>query len=140
MIISLSGNYKLYINERVITSSSSTKTFGNFKECRKWLFQRSCLNFLSILLTADFKPEQIRIVSFITLTSDRNDSVKILNHWDTFLPDITASFLKNNYAKLLAKSILTARTKCVDSTESDSSNSKQHRELQPLYRTETDSN
>ena len=35
---------------------------------------------LCILLTADFKPEQIRIVSFVVVASDRNDSVKFLNH------------------------------------------------------------
>ena len=40
------------------------------------------------------KPEQTRYVSFIIMTSDRNASVTILNHWDSFLPDISASFLK----------------------------------------------
>ena len=40
------------------------------------------------------------------MTSDRNDSVKILNHWDSFLPDISDSILKSNYAKLLARSIV----------------------------------
>ena len=77
------------------------------KECRKWLFQSSSLIFLlfSIFITADFKPEQIQIVSFVTMTSDRNDSVKVLNHWDSFLPDISASILKSNHAKLLARSI-----------------------------------
>ena len=39
------------------------------------------------------------------MTSDRNNSVKISNHWDSFLPDISASILKSNYAKLLARSI-----------------------------------
>ena len=77
------------------------------KECRKWLFQSSSLNFrhFCILITADFKPEQIRIVYFVTMTSDRNYSVKILNHCDSFLPNISASILKSNYAKLLARSI-----------------------------------
>ena len=70
------------------------------KECRKWLFQSSSINF-RILITVDFKPEQIRIVYFVTMTSDRNDSVKIL---DSFLPDISASILKSYYAKLLARS------------------------------------
>ena len=70
--------------------------------------QQPSLSSFSILITADFKPEQIRIVSFITMTSDRNDSVKILNFTDSFLPDISASFLKSNYAKLLAKSIFLA--------------------------------
>ena len=40
------------------------------------------------------------------MTSDRNDSVKSFNHWDSFLPDISASSLKSNYAKLLARSIV----------------------------------
>ena len=39
------------------------------------------------------------------MTSNRNDSVKILNHWYSFKSDISASFLKSNYAKLLARSI-----------------------------------
>ena len=34
-----------------------------------------------------------------------NDSVKILNHWDSFLPGISASILKSNYVQLLARSI-----------------------------------
>ena len=59
----------------------------------------------SILISVDFQPEQIRIVSFVTMTSDKNDSVKIFNHWDSFLTDISVSILKSNYAKLLAKSI-----------------------------------
>ena len=59
----------------------------------------------SILITTDFKPEQIRIVSFVTMTSDRNNRVKIFNHWYSFLPDISASILKSNYANLLARSI-----------------------------------
>ena len=63
-------------------------------------------------MTADFKPEQIRIVSFVTMTSDRNDSVKILNHCDSFLPDISASILKSNYAKLLATSIYDIPSEC----------------------------
>ena len=49
-------------------------------------------------MNADFKPSQIRTVSFVTITSDRNDSVKILNHLGSFLPDISASILKSNYA------------------------------------------
>ena len=44
------------------------------------------------------KPEQIHTVSLNTTTSDRNDSVKILNHGDSFLPNISASSLKCNYA------------------------------------------
>ena len=48
------------------------------------------------------------------MTSDRNDSVKILNHWDSFLPDISASILKNNYAKLLARSICSEYTGAAD--------------------------
>ena len=59
----------------------------------------------SLSLNADCKPAQIRIVSFVTITSDRNDSVRILSHWTSFLPDISASILKSNYAKLLARSI-----------------------------------
>ena len=58
-----------------------------------------------MLITEDFKLEQIRIVSFISMTSDRNDSVNILNHWDLFLPDISASLLESNYANLLAMSL-----------------------------------
>ena len=42
------------------------------------------LSSCSILITANFKAEQIRIVSFITMVSDMNDSVKILNHCDSF--------------------------------------------------------
>ena len=77
------------------------------KECQKWLFQSRSLilSLFIIFITADFKPEQIQIVSFVTMTLDRNDSVKVLNHWDSFLPDISASILKSNYAKLLARSI-----------------------------------
>ena len=56
-------------------------------------------------MTVDFKPAQIRIVSFVTISSDRNDSVKIFNHWTSFISDIFASILKSNYAKLLARSI-----------------------------------
>ena len=67
--------------------------------------QEPYLSSFSILRTTDFKPEQIRTVSFINMTSNRNDSVKIVNHWDSFIPGISASFLKSNYAKLLAKSI-----------------------------------
>ena len=39
---------------------------GIYKECQKWLFQSSSLNFCHYI-TADFKPEQIQIVSFITM-------------------------------------------------------------------------
>ena len=39
------------------------------------------------------------------MTSDRNDSLKIFNHLDSFLPYVSASILKSNYAKLLARSI-----------------------------------
>ena len=39
------------------------------------------------------------------MTSDGNDSLKILNHLDSFLPDVSASILKSNYAKLLVRSI-----------------------------------
>ena len=63
------------------------------------------LSSFSIFITVDIKPAQIRIVSFVIITSDRNNSVKILNHWTSVLPDISASFLKSNYAKLLARSI-----------------------------------
>ena len=38
------------------------------------------------------------------MTSDRYDSVKILNHLDSFLPDISAFIWESSYAKLLAKS------------------------------------
>ena len=47
-----------------------------------------------IIITADFKPVNIRIVSFVTITSDKNDSVEILNHWDSFLPDISTSIFE----------------------------------------------
>ena len=46
------------------------------------------------------------------MTSDRNDSIKILNHWDSFLPDISASFSKSNYAKLLAEIIILLYVLC----------------------------
>ena len=39
------------------------------------------------------------------MTSDRNDSVKILNHCDWFLPDFSASIVKSSYANLV-RSIL----------------------------------
>ena len=39
------------------------------------------------------------------MTSDRNDSIRILSHWDSCLPDMPASFWKSSYAKLLARSI-----------------------------------
>ena len=52
----------------------------------------------SILINADFKPEQIRIVSFVAMISERNDRVEIFNHWDSFVPDISATILKCNYA------------------------------------------
>ena len=71
----------------------------------KWLFLSSNLSSCSILVTADFKPEQIRVAFFIIMASDRNDSVTILNHCDSFYPDISVSFMDSNYAKLLAKSI-----------------------------------
>ena len=48
----------------------------------------------SILITADFKPAQIRTVSFVTITSDRNDSVKILNHGDCVYQIFLLPFLK----------------------------------------------
>ena len=40
------------------------------------------------------------------MTSDRNDSVKILNLCASFLPDTSSILKKSNYAKLLARSIL----------------------------------
>ena len=40
------------------------------------------------------------------MTANRNDSVSILNHWDSLQSDVSASILKSNYAKLLARSIL----------------------------------
>ena len=56
-------------------------------------FKAVALTFvISILIAADFKAEQIRIVSFIIMTSDGNNSVGILNQWDSFLPDISAYF------------------------------------------------
>ena len=39
-----------------------------FKEC-----QNACFKALSIVITAGYKPELIRIVSFITLTPDSKD-------------------------------------------------------------------
>ena len=39
------------------------------------------------------------------MPSYRNDSVNIFSHWDSFLPDISTSILKSNYAKHLARSI-----------------------------------
>ena len=49
------------------------------------------------------------------MTSDRNDSVKNLNHWDSFLPDISDSILKSNYAKLLARRIYVSFSELVTS-------------------------
>ena len=39
------------------------------------------------------------------MTSDRSDSINILNHWDLFIPEISASIFESNYAKLWARSI-----------------------------------
>ena len=37
------------------------------------------------------------------MTSYMNDSAKIFNHWGSFKSDISASFLKSNYAKLFGE-------------------------------------
>ena len=74
---------------------------------RKWPFQSSSLNFrhLVSLLLSILNQHKSELFYFVTITSDRNDSVKILNHWTSFLPDISASILKSNYDKLLASGI-----------------------------------